>query len=403
MDFWNTKIGDPVSTTVISKEIILTIFQCAARLYNDKIYAQKAVDLIESKETRAILKLGIQGILSQMIHQQCITDINKSNTTNTENFSYRADLFSTLRKNKARQLDYQAIVYDQILSLCRSHETVLQHAFASPKIDKELLFNTYVTLSKAFNHDEKSRLVTLFPDIFQWRGADLSSNYKGRSRIPKQDIMQNHQIICKTPTSPPHDPIVDQVQDGNNKIDIASDYLSSECLEYLQRLSQTPEEYSLLTSNTKTHRLGVEREARDCGDVEAQYQPSAAKNVNLPLRVAPEFTNPVNIKWVGGHKDLSNTLFYNNALDNGWDSLSSDDDIFPFSLGGCNEIESDKLDSTPLLRCKDINRQSILGEVDPIASTDTSFCREKSSFLPNLSRIQTENNILTKLPIIPKK
>jgi len=59
MDFWNTEMWDDTSTNAISKEVILTLLQCAARLYEDKIYIKAAVDLIESNYTRAILSLGI--------------------------------------------------------------------------------------------------------------------------------------------------------------------------------------------------------------------------------------------------------------------------------------------------------------------------------------------------------
>jgi hypothetical protein len=73
MDFWNIKIWDNISTNVISKKIILTLFQCAAKLYEDKIHVKEAVDLIKSKGTRAILSLGIQDILSQVI---CRNNVN---------------------------------------------------------------------------------------------------------------------------------------------------------------------------------------------------------------------------------------------------------------------------------------------------------------------------------------
>jgi hypothetical protein len=69
MDFWNTKMWDDTSTNAICKEVILTLLQCAARLYEDKVHTKAAVDLIESNYTRAILSLGFQDILCQVVHQ----------------------------------------------------------------------------------------------------------------------------------------------------------------------------------------------------------------------------------------------------------------------------------------------------------------------------------------------
>jgi hypothetical protein len=64
IDFLNPEIWDGASIYDISKEAILTLLQCAARLYEGGIYTKEAVDLIESKDTQAILCLGIQGNLS---------------------------------------------------------------------------------------------------------------------------------------------------------------------------------------------------------------------------------------------------------------------------------------------------------------------------------------------------
>ena len=100
MDFWNTEMWDDTLTNAISKEVILTLLQCVARLYEDKIHAKAAVDLIESNYTWAILSLGIQDVLCRVAHQQYVesTRSDKSEERNPENYSWRADLFSTLQK-----------------------------------------------------------------------------------------------------------------------------------------------------------------------------------------------------------------------------------------------------------------------------------------------------------------
>jgi hypothetical protein len=51
IDYINPEIWDNTSTHAISKEVILALLQCAARLYEGSVYATEAVDLIESKDT----------------------------------------------------------------------------------------------------------------------------------------------------------------------------------------------------------------------------------------------------------------------------------------------------------------------------------------------------------------
>lgn len=181
MDFWNTEMWDDTSTNAISKEVILTLLQCAARLYEDKIHAKAAMDLIESNHTRAILSLGIQDVLCRVAHQRYVESMrsDKSEERNAENYSRRADLFSAIRKNKARQLNYQAMVFEHVSSLCRSHAATLQNSFDSPSIDEQFMFHNYITLSKAFNRYEKTWLITLLPDIFQWEGQDSCGSVNG--------------------------------------------------------------------------------------------------------------------------------------------------------------------------------------------------------------------------------
>lgn len=174
MDFWNIEMWDDTSTNAISKEVILTLFQCAARLYENKIHAKAAVDLIESTHTRAILSLGIQDVLCRVAHQQYRENMrfDKSEEKNAENHSRRIYLFSAIQKNKARQLNYQAMIFEHISSLYHSHGAALQNPFDIPRIDEQFMFHNYVTLSRAFNRYEKSWLVTLLPDVFTWEGQD---------------------------------------------------------------------------------------------------------------------------------------------------------------------------------------------------------------------------------------
>ncbi len=99
---------DDTSTKVISREVNLTLIQCTARIYEDRIHAKAAVDLIESNHIRAILSLRIQDVLCRVAHQRYVesTRSDQSEERKAENYSRRADLFSAVRKNKAWQLNY---------------------------------------------------------------------------------------------------------------------------------------------------------------------------------------------------------------------------------------------------------------------------------------------------------
>ena len=181
IDFLNPEIWDDPSTSAMSKEVILTLLHCAARLYEGRVHIKEAVALIENEDTRAILSLGIQGNLSQVIHQRCVESIrsNKSEAVNAENFSQQAGLFSAIRKNKARQLNHQAMIIEHISALCRSHGAALQNTFDSPRIDEPFMFRNFITLSKNLNVCERSWLVTLLPDLFEWESQEPCGEANG--------------------------------------------------------------------------------------------------------------------------------------------------------------------------------------------------------------------------------
>ena len=202
IDFLNPQIWDEPSTNAISKDVILTLLQCAARLYEGGVHAKEAVDLIDNEDTRAILSLGVQGNLSKVIHQRCVESIqsNKSEATNAENCSRQAGLFSATRKNKARQLNHEAMIIEHISSLCRLHGAALQNTFDGPKTDEQFMFHNYITLSKTFNVCEKSWLVALLPDIFEWDCQNLCEDISGLKNLapkfavtqtPQQDVRNN--------------------------------------------------------------------------------------------------------------------------------------------------------------------------------------------------------------------
>ena len=60
IDFIDLEVGDATSPRAISKELVLTLLQCAARLYEGDVHAkEEATDLIKCKEFQTILSIGI--------------------------------------------------------------------------------------------------------------------------------------------------------------------------------------------------------------------------------------------------------------------------------------------------------------------------------------------------------
>src|SRR5258706_15832264 len=120
IDFMNPEIWDDTPAAATSRDAILALLKCAGTLYKDGVHTKEAVDLIKSKDTRAILSLGIQDCLCQVIYQRYMKSIRQDETgaTNAQNCSQRTALFSAVRKNKARQLNHQAMIIEHMSSLC---------------------------------------------------------------------------------------------------------------------------------------------------------------------------------------------------------------------------------------------------------------------------------------------
>jgi hypothetical protein len=206
IDFMDLEVGDATSPRTISKELILTLLQCAARLYEGDIHAkEEATDLIKCKEFQTILSIGIEDQLSQAIHEQCIAGI-RSHRPTTENH-INVSLASANREIEARQLDNKVILIEQIASLCYGQSNVLQTVYESAKTDEPFMFHNYTTLVGALGLPEKSWLVTLLPHIFQWAEGTCDGTktlcYKlvARYGIPSPDSVVPSTLAEADPTT----------------------------------------------------------------------------------------------------------------------------------------------------------------------------------------------------------
>jgi hypothetical protein len=112
----NPKALKVPSTDAISRKVIMTLLQCAARLCQHSTIAEEAAGLIKNKDFRAVLSLEIQDNLCQIIHQWYLAMYPLESTT-ADSLSSKAGVFSAVRKNEARQLNIKALVIKHIESL----------------------------------------------------------------------------------------------------------------------------------------------------------------------------------------------------------------------------------------------------------------------------------------------
>jgi hypothetical protein len=412
IDFLNLEIWDDPSASGISREVILTLLQCAARLYEGGAHTKEAVDLIKNEDTRAILSLGIQDNLSQVIHQRCVESIrsNKSEATSTENYSQQAGLFSAIRKIKARRLNHQAMIIEHISALCRSQGAALQNTFDCPGIDEEFMFRNYITLSKALNVCEKSWLVTLLPDIFQWESQDSCGDVNGLNDAllpPSLTAIEetNRHVganASETMTSPQEVFVHHVIQGANQKANTPLDVPASlDVVDYAHQSSS----WSPGACNNASSSNLVSPPSQDSGIISDEVQGCTAldicKNIqeafgfvdasilellrkravtyrNLASveavtsvpKAASEFRDQAEKEDASNHhkaiKDGAASPSDDNAVDGNWNLLESDDDseyMFSFSPPARNDASNAKPVLTHLPRSADTLGTELCGHI----------------------------------------
>jgi len=90
----------------------------------------------------------------------------------THSCSQQATLFSTIRINKALELKNQAALLEEIASLYREYGPALETNCSPPRVEVALANQKYTSLISPLSLCEKSWLLTLVPEIFQWERSD---------------------------------------------------------------------------------------------------------------------------------------------------------------------------------------------------------------------------------------
>jgi len=159
---WDYKL-----TGAMCKEVILTLLQFAAKLCQNTVYTTLAIELIESKQTREILSLGVRKAFDHDFLQQRSPELSNPDNLADDGESYlqQLEFSSTSKRAEAHQLDCQATILEHVTSLCRSYGAALQTTLESPTMDGYLILHSFITVSYAFNLDEKQWLLTTLPEI----------------------------------------------------------------------------------------------------------------------------------------------------------------------------------------------------------------------------------------------
>lgn len=342
MEFWNRQMAEDTPTNLICSQVVLTLLQCAARLYKDKLHAHAAMDLIESRDTRAVINLAIQDFLFWFVHQQCMKRI-KSEEGNVENYFRGAELSSVIRKNKARRLNCQAKIFEHISSLCHSHAAALQNGFEIPRTDEEEILHNYVELTRGYSRCEKSWLIALLPELVQNDVED----HQGQDPRGERPLKEIHLDTSSSTSPQASTPIL---QEGNLK--------SLESVENLYwSLNQGSEEpYTPIIKEvlrTSLNNIASKEQNKIADDSDIDYldlnleslpRKSSKSNTgiysrrraatsSLKMRASEQKSKPIDIRIERikhHHEDPELEI----PRDSGWEPLRSDDSnqsIFSFS------------------------------------------------------------------------
>ena len=292
IDLMDSEIGEAASPHALSKELILTLLQCAARLYEGDVHAREATDLIKCKEFQTILSVGIQDKLAQGIHERCIATIRSEEPTGENRLN--ASLLSAKRENSARQLGNKTILIEHIASLCYSQPNTLKNVCESARIDEPFMFRNYTTLVGPLSLPEKSWLVSLLPHIFQWAEGTCedtkASCYKlvARYGVPSPDSVVPYTLAEADPISCGDDNASDYGSFSPLRSSPNFDwgFLDEDDATQLFRLSPDP------CNNASTNRLVPPPPSHDTGMVTKKLQDRITPATTQSIQTAFTFVDP---------------------------------------------------------------------------------------------------------------
>ncbi|CZR65317.1 uncharacterized protein PAC_15217 [Phialocephala subalpina] len=156
-----------ITTESVCRDIILTLLQCAGRLYGGGTFQNEAALLIQNADFFCILRYGVQDKLNRVINDGCMANVT-SETTNLSNHLQRARLFSTIRKNEAHKSSHQAMVLEHLVSIFKYNYPALLGKCIPPTTNESWLFKCCLALLTWQSSYEKAWLISMLPDVFMW-------------------------------------------------------------------------------------------------------------------------------------------------------------------------------------------------------------------------------------------
>ncbi|CZR65316.1 uncharacterized protein PAC_15216 [Phialocephala subalpina] len=184
MDILNPDALDSVATNVVIKDVLMTVLQCAARMWEQSGDSEVAVRLVKSKDFRLLLRLGVQDKLCHLLSQRC-SNMNSLDATTISTQHENAGLFASMARNEARQLNIRALVVEHVASLCMKHYAALQYPCDKAETDELFMLQRYSALVSGLSVFDKSLLATQLEETFEWTDQTTEADGANSHISPK--------------------------------------------------------------------------------------------------------------------------------------------------------------------------------------------------------------------------
>jgi hypothetical protein len=168
-DLMNPRSNTP--TDILCRAIILTLLQCAARLFPDQQLSTQISGLIGCANFRAILEMGFEAKFDQVSQQNAMSKVGLE-PTSAENWVKNNSLFRSIRRMEANLIWRNSNLLYLLDRLHNKHKALLQNSCVPPRMGESFMFHNYTALVAPLSLLNKTALVTLLPDVFQWGEAE---------------------------------------------------------------------------------------------------------------------------------------------------------------------------------------------------------------------------------------
>jgi hypothetical protein len=182
-DLMNPMRSDIPPTDVLSRSIILTLLQCAARLSPEHQWSTQVSRLFGCVNFRRILEIGFGARFDKIALQNTLSKV-RLEPTSVENCSKHHSIFVASRRMEANLIWGNSNLLILLARLYEAHKVLLQNSCIPPKAGESFMFHKYTTLVAQLSLPDKAVLVTLLPDTFHWGEGEAST-----SAVPERTLL----------------------------------------------------------------------------------------------------------------------------------------------------------------------------------------------------------------------